>query len=205
MIRFLVFVLVHSVCEARTLSDIGPTFEIQERSFLEMIKERMMAAAESGKLDAMEKHVKARVTHNAMNPKAVSTIGSTSVDRKYYFDPTMTVDEDIKDHKGVVIHHKGKRLNPLHYVSWRSPMVFINGEDEDQLKWALAEHESHGGKIVLVRGAPIELYRKHGVRFYFDQAGKITSQFDIRHVPARVLQEGEQLLIECLNLKGENS
>ena len=170
-----------------------------------MIKERLLAAAESGKLEAIEKQVKARVTHNAMHPKTLSTIGATSIDRKYYFDPTITVDEDIKDHKGVVIHHKEKRLNPLHYVSWRAPMMFINGEDEDQLKWALNEHESHRGKIVLVKGTPIELYRKYGVRFYFDQAGKITSQFDIRHVPARVSQDGERLLIECLILKKEKS
>ncbi len=178
-------------CKARTLSDLGPTFEIQERSFLEMVQSRMAAAKASGKLDEIEAEVKARVQNKAIHPPAVQGLSSEQIDRRYYFDPTITVEEDIQDHRGVVIHHKGKRLNPLHYVSWGSPMVFIDGEDEAQVKWALSEHKSHGGKIVLVKGSPIELYRQTGVRFYFDQAGKITSQFDIKHVPARVSQDGD--------------
>ena len=57
-----------------------------------------------------------------------------------------------------------------------------------------------GGKIVLVKGSPITLYRETGQRFYFDQNGHIVEKFQIKQIPARITQSGLKLLIEELSL-----
>ena len=193
---------------AREFAPLGTTFAIEETSFLEMLHKRLHEAEASGKLEEMEAEAKKRIQKQVLYPKAVSGIRKTEVSRHFYYDPTLTVEDDIKDHRGVVIHHKGKRVNPLAYTSWGSPMLFIDGDDEAQVVWALREHGQHHGKIVLVKGSPIELYRelhrelqrsgkaKADVRFYFDQGGKICERFHMDRVPARITQEGKRLRID---------
>ena len=193
---------------ARDFSDQGMTFDIQEESFLTMIQRRVQNAQETGKLEDFENKVKKRVRHTILHPAAIPHIHHAQENRSFYYDPTLTVDSDIKDHRGVLIHYKGKRVNPLETFSWGSPMVFIDGDDQDQVAWALSEQEKHSGKIILVKGSPIELSREisaqrseeNSVRFYFDQGGKITTQFGIKAVPAKISQEGLKLLVEEIQL-----
>lgn len=193
-----------SPLSAREFTPLGTTFAIEETSFLDMLHKRLQNAEASGKLEEMEAEAKKRIQKQVLYPKAVPGIRKTEVSRHFYYDPTLTVEDDIKDHRGVVIHHKGKRVNPLDYTSWGSPMLFIDGDDEAQVVWALREHGHHHGKIVLVKGSPIELHRelqrahkaKADIRFYFDQGGKICERFHMDRVPARITQEGNRLRID---------
>ena len=50
-------------------------------------------------------------------------------------------------------------------------------------------------KIIFVDGSPFELMKTHQRRFYFDQGGKLTGHFGIRHTPALVEQRGEILMV----------
>ena len=134
-----------------------------------------------------------------MTPVPVQGLQKTYEERSWYFDPSITLDHDIRDHKSNLIQPKGTTLNPLSVLSWRHPMIFIDGSDEEQVSWAVSQVKS-GGKIVLTKGSPIMLFRKTGQRFYFDQGGKITQRFQIKQIPARITQEGQKLLIE--ELKG---
>ena len=143
----------------RDFSDQGMTFVIQEESFLTMIQRRVQQAKEKGKLEDFEKKVKERVRHTVLHPAAVPHIHHAQENRCFYYDPTLTVESDIKDHRGVLIHYKGKRVNPLETLSWGSPMVFIDGDDREQVAWALGEQKEHSGKIILTKGSPIELSR----------------------------------------------
>jgi conjugal transfer pilus assembly protein TraW len=115
--------------------------------------------------------------------------------RRWSFDPTITVDTDIKDDKGRTVIARGTRVNPLDTVPLRSPLVFLNGDDKAQIDWALARFGKTPAKFILVSGAPLELMKGHQRRFYFDQGGKLSSHFAIRAVPAVVEQQGRQLLI----------
>ncbi len=188
---FLAFLISTSI-EAKTFADIGHSFEISEESFLTMIQRRVQQATADGKLEAMEEDIKKRVKKRVLNPLPVEGFHKTQEERSYHFDPSITVENDIRDHKGVLIHAKGARVNPLKTFSWGMPLLLIDGSDQGQVSWALAQ----SGKVVLVKGSPIELYRQTGHRFYFDQGGKIIEKFQIRQVPARISQDGLKLLIQ---------
>lgn len=181
--------------EAKSFSDLGTTFDIEEESFLTMIQRRVEQARVDGKLDALEEDIKKRVKERVMTPVAVQGLQKTYEERSWYFDPSITLDHDIRDHKSNLIHPKGTTLNPLSVLSWRHPMILIDGSDQEQVSWAVSQVKK-GGKVVLTKGSPIMLFRETGQRFYFDQGGKITQRFQIKQVPARISQEGLNLLVE---------
>lgn len=188
-----------STSHAKVFSDIGTTFEIAEESFLSMIQRRIELAREEGKLATLEEEVKARIKEKVMTPSSVQGLQKTQEERSWYFDPSIILDQDIRDHESRLIHPKGTKLNPLTKVSWRHSMVLIDGSDDDQVTWAMSQVKE-GGKIVLVKGSPIRLYRETGQRFYFDQNGHIVEKFQIKQIPARITQSGLKLLIEELSL-----
>ena len=80
----------------------------------------------------------------------------------------------------------------------RSPLLFLDGDDPDQLAWALKQDAN--AKLILVRGAPLELMKARQRRFYFDQGGKLTTKFGIRSVPARVRLDGRVLEVSEIAL-----
>ena len=75
---------------------------------------------------------------------------------------------------------------------------FFDGDDPDQLAWALKQNAN--AKLILVKGAPLELMKAGQRRFYFDQGGKLTERFGIRSVPARVRQQGRLLEVSEIAL-----
>src|SRR3546814_4322186 len=77
-------------------------------------------------------------------------------------------------------------------------LLFLDGDDPDQLTWALKQDAN--AKLILVKGAPLELMKARQRRFYFDQGGKLTERFGIRSVPARVRQQGRVLEISEIAL-----
>ena len=96
---------------------------------------------------------------------------------------------------GKVFHKKGTRVNPLKFRKLKVPLVFINGDDNEQVKWFEKNFTPNGTKLILVAGSPFELMEKYGAPVYFDQGGKLTSKFKITHVPSVVSQEGLLLKI----------
>ena len=88
-------------------------------------------------------------------------------------------------------------MNPLDYISMTQALIFIDGTDETQVKWALKQHKQlkSKAKIILIRGRIIDLMRTKKVRLYFDQGGSLTSKFNIKAVPAVVEQEGKMLKV----------
>jgi conjugal transfer pilus assembly protein TraW len=76
-------------------------------------------------------------------------------------------------------------------------LLFLDGNDEAQIRWGLAEYQKRNemAKLILVNGPVIDLMKKHEIRFYFDQWGKLVDYFNIKQVPAIVEQVNEKLLI----------
>ena len=177
---------------AEDYGTLGATFEITEQDLLEWISERLRQADEAGMLDQLNEDFRERVERSVNRPPAVQGIGTTVETRTWLYDPSITVTEDIADHNGVVFAHEGQQVNPLDMVSLRRRYVFIDGDDEDQVAWALRQHEELEGliSIILVKGSPMDLMRSRQVRFFFDQEGVLTNKFAITSVPASMRQEG---------------
>ena len=182
--------------QGRDLGVMGPVFEIREKSLLEIIQERLQALAQSSKLKSHQKEIQERVKNSILNPSPIPGITKATETSSHTYDPSILLDEDIKDHKGTVISAKGTKINPLDYHSFGKPLLLIQGEDQEQVSWALKQD----AKIVLVSGKPLHLSKRHQTRFYYDQGGILIQKFGIKAVPVRISQQGKALRIEQLYL-----
>ena len=195
--------------QAKDLGVYGETFPIEEKSLLEAIKTKLQALAASGKLEEHQKIILRKAKEQLNRPPVPTNwkIQKTTEPRSFDWDPSITVPYDLKDHKGQVFHRKGTKVNPLDTHPFRYPFLFVDGDDENQVAWAIRQHQAakalNKPKIVLVQGAPLEWSQKLGLPIYFDQSGVLVKKFGITQVPARVFQKEKRLVVDEIELRGE--
>lgn len=180
-----------TAAEARDYGQQGAVFPVIERDLLEQIHSRLTAMEKSGETNRLNQGLQRRTAAQVNRPEPVAGLARASAARRWSFDPTITLETDIRGAKGELIHARGTRVNPLDSVPLRAELLFFDGDDPDQLAWAISQ--SPGAKLILVRGAPLELMKARQRRFYFDQGGKLIGHFGIKSVPARVRQQGRLL------------
>lgn len=182
---------------------VGTTFEIIEEDLLEVIAKRLKKLEEEGSLQQHQQRIAREAQDKIKRPKPVEAIHHTTKARSFTYDPSLVVPYDLKDHQGKVFHSKGTKVNPLDYKSLTKPLLFIDGDQEEQVKWATQQDQR--SQIILVKGFPFELMRRLDRPIYFDQEGALTKKLDIQQVPARVTQQDKRLLVEevLLEIKGD--
>ena len=183
---------------ARDYGQRGTVFPVIERDLLEQIHSRLTQMERSGETARLNEDLKRRTIARVNRPDPVAGIVRASEARRWQFDPTITLAADIRGAKGELIHAAGTRVNPLDSVGLRADLLFLDGDDPDQLAWALKQ--TVNAKLILVKGAPLELMKARQRRFYFDQGGKLTQKFGIKAVPARVRQKGRLLEVSEIAL-----
>lgn len=184
-----------STVAARDYGQLGPTSPVIEPDLLTAIEARLMAAQASGKVASMNKALAARTEAKVKRPPPVPGLSVTIETRTWTFDPTITVGSDIFDNRGNLIIAKGRKVNPLDTVGLRQSLVFIDSDDVAQLRWAIKSTTELNAKLILTSGSPFAVMKAEQRRVYFDQGGKLTSKFGIRHTPAVVEQAGRVLKI----------
>jgi conjugal transfer pilus assembly protein TraW len=176
----------------------GEVFEIGEPDMYEYIQAKLKQMEREGSLGIKQEEMKRKVGQYVHRPLVRSPLSYTQKPKTWEHDPTYTVPEDIKDQDGHIMYLKGHKYNPLDYAPLETNLVLIDGDDEKQIKWAFKYLSSikKPVKIILVNGAPLELMKKHKVRFYFDQQSILATKFGITQVPAIVSQKSYKLVIE---------
>ena len=178
---------------AQDLGVFGETFEIAEEDFLQHMMSKLQKMNLTGELKIAQKQIQEKIQRNIAHPPAVQGITETEKEREYKFDPTITATQDLADHNGKIFARAGEQFNPLNQVKM-TPMLFINGENEKQISWALKKISEKKifrhdfAKIVLVKGSPFDLQEKLNRQIFFDQHGFLTKKLGIEHVPAIVFQ-----------------
>lgn len=180
---------------SKDLGVSGSTFPIQEQNILEWILAKLHKMEVSGELEQFQEKFKEKAIESVMRPKPVHGISHTTENKEFLYDPSITLSETILTHDGKTVHPKGTTINPLDTAKFTDTFLFIDGDALEQVEWAIS-HPAARKKIILINGAIIDLMRQHGVRLYFDQAGKLTSKFGITHVPAQITQFGKRLKIK---------
>ena len=175
------------------LGTYGHTFEIAEPDLLKQITDGVKNLDKQTLID--------KVRSSISRPQPVAGVTKATDTKVFYNDPSIIAPNDLKDHTGRIFHKAGIKINPLSYRSLSKPIrlkpiIFIDGDDETQVKWAIEQK----GKIVLTSGSPTQLMDELDRPIYFDQGGKLTSKLGIKHVPAIVTQEGMKLKITELAL-----
>jgi conjugal transfer pilus assembly protein TraW len=105
----------------------GATFEIKEQSLLEVINARLKVLESTNKFMEHQKAIQAKVKSSIELPYRFAGIKTATFYASRNYDPSIVVDEDIKDHKGNIIALKGTHINPLDYYSFGKPLIFIKG------------------------------------------------------------------------------
>jgi conjugal transfer pilus assembly protein TraW len=180
--------------EAKDLGVHGHVFEIKEQDFLEVINAKLKAVD----WNKFNQKIQNKTKDYVEAPTAVSNIQKAKESKEYFYDPTYVLEQDIRDHTGKLIHAKGTTANPLEFTSLSQALLFIDGDDETQIKFALKKYKEtlENLKIILVRGSPLKLQRQAKIWIYFDQGGALTSKLGIAEVPALVTQEDLRLKIK---------
>ncbi len=177
----------------------GAVYPIKEKSALELIQQRLAKMQAKGEIEMYQQQLKSQALNTVERPKPVQGLIKTKHARVFEKDISISVPVDIKGPNGEVIQRAGTWVNPLNnpWLSTRKVLIFLDGEDEKQVEWALQEHQKRRGlvKLVLVNGPVMQLMRDFEVPFYFDQSGRLTRYFGFQQIPAMVYQKGDKLMV----------
>lgn len=186
---------VPQALSARDYGQQGAVFPVIETDLLSVIQDKLTAMQASGAIDRANKALAARTEARVKRPPPVKGMITATEPRSWIHDPTITVEQDLRDAKGRVIVTRGTRVNPLDTVPLRQRLVFLDGDDPAQVAWAIARTTSLNAKLILVKGSPFALMKAEQRRFYFDQSGTLTTKFGVRAVPAVIEQAGRTLRV----------
>jgi conjugal transfer pilus assembly protein TraW len=194
------FLFVMTTAHAKDLGVYGETFPIAEEDLLTLIQNRLKTMEGDGSLAQVQQELAKKAAQKIRRPAPVKGLVKTHTPRQWFYDPSLTVDKDIKDPRGHLIAAKGQVINPLETLSWGAPLLLFDGDDPEQVAWAEQEHTL--AKWVLVKGSPVDMEEKLKRPVYFDQAGMLAGKFAIMQVPCRISQKDKKLWVEELTVQG---
>lgn len=190
---------------ARDYGRLGTTWAIAEPDILAVIHARLHALEKSGELAALNQRFVTAARATIEHPHPVTGLSPATIDRQWLFDPTVTLADDLRDAHGNLLAARGQRFNPLDAVPMARAFAFIDGDDPDEVAWALSQGGPDAVWIVLVKGSPTERMRALKRRFWFDQDGAITRRFGITHTPALIRQQGNRIAVHEVALNREGA
>ena len=187
---------------AKDLGVRGATWPVAEPDLLEEIEARLLEMQRSGALARFGEEARERARRGLEEPGPVPGIAPATEERSRLADPAITVARDIRTADGTLIAAAGTKVNPLERVALSRDLLFVDGRRAAEVAWALA----HGrpAKIVLLAGRPLDLTRRHGRPFFFDQGGRLTARFGLRFTPSLVERAGTQLRITEFPVEGRD-
>lgn len=216
-----IFMWIASV-EAKDLGVYGKTYNIKEADIEEEMKRKLTIYEENGELEKFQKKYQKEVTRQIKNPNRVIGISNATENKLRIYNPSVYLEEDIQVPKGgieqakanpeaieyEVLHKAGTEINPLKYMDFTEPLIFIDGKNEAQLEYARRYQDNNlATKIILIDGNPgyKEVEGKE-YYYYFDQWGAYSEKFQISKVPSIVYQKKGDLVltIEEIAVEKEN-
>lgn len=187
---------------AADLGNHGPVFEIIEPDILESLKVRLGEMEASGEIDELEQEMQETTRAYVNRPRPVRGLLPVEVDRTFEVDLSITLNRDLRDHNGIVFAPRGTVVNPLDYSRFNKRIILFDGDDPAQVAFALSEGNELDTLLVLTNGAPLELMKAHGRRFYFDQDSQMVKAFSITRVPSVVRRGSRMMLVSEVVVEG---
>jgi conjugal transfer pilus assembly protein TraW len=177
----------------RDLGVVGAVFPIKERNIMTVIQEKLASPEGKKLLSNFEKHLKQISETHLYVPMPNKTLSPTPKHRSYLFNPSISLDKDLFDHKGTRFYQAGTKVNPLDHITLSKDYLFIDGDRPVQVAWARHYKASKNVMIILVKGDPLQVMRDHGIQVFFDQKEAMAARFQLTHVPCSMTQEGRHL------------
>ncbi len=180
---------------AKDFGHRGQTYPINEQNLLEVIYQKLTMYKKTGQLDKIKKDFQAQVERTAIRPNG-SELKKALSTKVSFFDPSLTLQKTIKDHKGEIIADKGKSVNPLDYIQLSKELIFINADRVEELEFAAKKLKNNAdNKIILVNGNIKNANKFLNNPVYFDQSARLINRFNLQATPSVISQEGKLLKI----------
>ena len=126
----LLFLLISNKAIATDFAIHGTTYKIVEESFLKQIDTKLKLAQEKGIIKKWQEDTKNKTVERLNNFGVVEGVGKTTTNRDWLYDPSVKLDEDLKDQRGRVFYKAGTKVNPLDVISLSKALIFINGNEK---------------------------------------------------------------------------
>lgn len=182
---------------AEDLGSYGHQWDIEEEDGVQQMLDKLKKMQEDGSLAKLQDRYKNDFVRRMNDPEPIPGMSKATEARTYRIDPSITVQEPIRNAEGVVIVAPGTRINPLDYTGWSKAVVLIDARDKDQVDFAKKRLVDHpNDKIILVGGSFIKLMKELKIRVYYDLGGAFTKRFKLTKVPAVVSQSGKALQVQ---------
>lgn len=176
---------------AKDLGIRGETWTIAEPDLLKTLETRLLELERSGALARLEGEARERVRTRIEAPEPVAGIAPATERRSRLVDPSVVLDRDARLPDGTLLAAAGTRLNPLEHAPLGRDLLFIDGRRDGEVAWAMGHVTP--AKIVLLAGRPLDLSRRHGRPFFFDQGGRLAARFGLAATPVLIEQEDLRL------------
>ncbi len=192
-------VLLQLPVGAKDLGTRGETWAIAEPDLLAALEARLLELERSGAMATIEDEARERVRARIEQPPAVPGIAPATERRTRLVDPSVLLERDVRLPDGTVLAAAGTRLNPLEHVPLSRDLLFIDGRRDAEVSWALGH--AAPATVVLLAGRPLDLARRHGRAFHFDQGGRLAARFNLAATPVVVAQDGLHLRLTEVPLR----
>jgi len=175
------------------------TFQIAERDMITVMKEGLAKVDWERVRQHEEEALKGRLKRGPglKLPDAQSP-------RTFLVDMTVEYPEDITDPTSkTILVTAGARVNPLQKVKWPYAMIFLNADNQDQVRWArqyLDAHDRMYVKVAVTEGDIAQAMKALDHRVYWADA-YLLQRFGVVAVPSVVKQEGERLKVQEYRLR----
>jgi conjugal transfer pilus assembly protein TraW len=172
--------------------DLGQVGEVvgPGRDGREQIKDRVRSIPQKN-LDEFWRSFREKNLEAIVNPKPLGVKTDFRMQQQWH-DLVFEMPFDAKDAQGKVLMPKGTKIRPLDISPPATGLILIDGRDQRQVAYALAQKKIRPLKIVLTAGSPVNLHARYKAEFFFDQKGMIIRQLNqvynisIASVPAQL-------------------
>ncbi|OGP32479.1 MAG: hypothetical protein A2X93_07815 [Deltaproteobacteria bacterium GWC2_56_8] len=180
---------------AKSLGTAGKTYPIIERDMKEYLKEKSAQFDTEALKDTYKKSVERKLRQGPQLNLPVAT-----VDRTFYVDPSIEMDQDILDDKGNILIPKGTRANPADRVTLTKAYLFIDARADKQVKFALQYVASRPGmvSVIITDGDILKLMDEYGFAYrqIYHANPHLIERFAIERTPSILTQKGKLLRID---------
>lgn len=175
------------------LGAIGKTYPIGEQNLMDYIKSRATTLVDNGQWENLRKKAVANTENKIDHPPVIAGIYPTVESSIRYYDPAVKINQDIiNPYDKSIIARKGQIVNPTTYMAFNNELIFIDGRDQNQVEYALAESKRspYQSSIILIAANNFrDLLKEKQHLFFYDQGASLTKKFNIRHVPTIIYQD----------------
>lgn len=183
---------------AKDLGVVGVTYPIAETDFVTMAQQKIQEKLGHGGIQGWQIQQQEAIRVAGDRPSPVEGLRPTIQARRWFWDPSIVIPYDVRSANHAIVVKAGIRFNPLEKNSLKNALIFLNGDDPEQVSWAQKQNQALKSRVllILVNGSLSQVQshfpQKH---VYFDQGGRLTQKLQITQIPAIVTQVGSQLEI----------